>query len=72
MRRRTAEWVENARAASQSAFQRLSELPTSVMASHSDHRLVIAVRRSSLEFMAISFNCSVFVVLAYRLLDGVA
>lgn len=67
MRRRAAEWVENARAASQSTFQRLSELPTSVMASHSDHRLVIAVRRSSLEFMAIAFICSVFVVLAYKL-----
>lgn len=63
---RAAEWLENARTASQSAFQRLSELPTSVIASHSDHRLVIAVRRSSLQFTAIGLICSVFVVLAYK------
>jgi len=67
MKRRASEWVENARTASQSAFQRLSELPTSVIASHSDHRLVIAVRRSSLQFMAIALICSVLVLLAYKL-----
>lgn len=64
---RAAEWLENARTASQSAFQRLSELPTSVIASDRDHRLVIAVRRSSLQFAAIGLICSVFVVLAYKL-----
>ena len=71
MRRRTAEWVENARAALQTAFQRLSELPTSVMASHSVHRVVIAVRRSSLEFMAISFALYLWCLLT-DCLDGVA